>query len=219
MSPAWLLDILTALILVVAAVSAVRLATAGLPTNRLSVVGRTGSFLSANGPCRADTDIAHLLMGIAMAGMLVPSVKTLPPYAWETIFGLLTVWFAWSLVDETTTNGPRSLVCAHRATHLLHGAAMVYMFAARTRSDGVSICAADGDIARPFTYATPARAFAVVLVCYSVWDIVGQLSSRRYSLGGTTLAGVIPEGGTAPTVACRFVMGVTMAFMLIYPMP
>ena len=89
MSPAWLLDILAALMLVVAAVSATCLATARLPASRLSAAEPTGSRSSPRGSGGADTDIAHLLMCIAMAGMLAPSVKTLPPHAWEAIFGLL----------------------------------------------------------------------------------------------------------------------------------
>jgi Domain of unknown function (DUF5134) len=100
MSPAWLLDILSALMLVVAAVSATRLVTAWFPANRLSVADPTGSRSSPRGSGGADTDIAHLLMGIAMAGMLAPSVKTLPPHAWEAIFGLLTAWFGWRLVGD-----------------------------------------------------------------------------------------------------------------------
>jgi len=215
MSPAWLLDILTALMLVVSAVSAARLATARLPTNRLSAAAATGSRSSARGSDGADTDIAHLLMGIAMAGMLAASVKTLPPHAWEAIFGLLTVWFAWRLVGDTKANGLRSLVSGNRAAHLLHCAAMVYMLAALTTSDGMDICAADGDIAGSPRYTAPARAFAFVLVCYSVWDLVGQLSGRRSSIGVAPSTGAAPAGDTAPTVACRIAMGVTMAFMLL----
>ena len=65
MSPAWLLDILAALMLVVAAVSATCLATARLPANRLSAAEPTGSRSSPCGSSGADTDIAHLLMCIA----------------------------------------------------------------------------------------------------------------------------------------------------------
>ena len=48
MSPAWLLDILAALMLVLAAVSATRLATARLPANRLSAAEPTGSDWSSS---------------------------------------------------------------------------------------------------------------------------------------------------------------------------
>ena len=236
MSPAWLLDILTGLMLVVAAVSATRLATVRLPANRLSPAEPIGSRYSPRGSAGADTDIAHLLMGIAMAEMLVASVTTLPPHAWEAIFGLLSAWFAWRLVGDTKVNGLQSLVSGHRAAHLFHCAAMVYMFAALTTSDGMDMTCMGSSMALSPKYPALALAFAFVLVCYSVWDL-GQLSGRRYRFGVASSAGAAPAGDTAPTagaavptatapahalqlspattVACRIVMGVTMAFMLL----
>ena len=71
MTPAWILDIFAAIMLVVAAVSAARL-VAARPWQRGAVV--------------TDTDISHLLMGIAMAGMLAPSLTTLPNDAWVVVF-------------------------------------------------------------------------------------------------------------------------------------
>jgi hypothetical protein len=215
MSPVWLLDILAALMLVVAAVSATRLGTAWLPANRLSAAEPTGSRSSPRGSDRADTDIAHLLMGIAMAGMLAPSVKTLPPHVWEAIFGLLTACFAWRLVGDTRLNGLRSLVSGHRTAHLLHCAAMVYMLAPLTTSDGMDMTAMCGGMAQSLKYPALALAFAFVLVCYGGWDVLGQLPGRPYSLGRAPSAGAAPAGATAPTVACRIAMGVTMAFMLL----
>lgn len=114
MSPAWLLDILAVLMLVVAAVSAAHLATARLPANRLAAAEPTEFRSSPHGSSEADTDIAHLLMGIAMAGMLVASVETLPPHAWQAIFGPLTAWFAWRLVSDH--QGERPSVSGERAS-------------------------------------------------------------------------------------------------------
>jgi hypothetical protein len=213
MSPAWLVDIVAALMLVVAAVSATRLVIARSPANRLSAAEPTGSRSSPRGSGGADTDIAHLLICIAMAGMLAPSVKTLPPHAWEATFGLLTAWFAWRFVGDTKVNGLRSLVSGHRAAHQSHCAAMVYMFAALTTSDDMDMTGMGSGMARSLKY--PALAFAFVLVCYSVWELLGQLSGRRYSLGVAPSAGAAPTGDTAPTVACRIAMGVAMAFMLL----
>jgi Domain of unknown function (DUF5134) len=217
MSPGWLPDILAALMMVVTAVSATRLATARLPAKRLAAAEPTGSRSSPRGSGGADTDIAHLLMCIAMAGMLAPSVKTLPPHAWEAIFGLLTAWFAWHLVRDTKVNGLRALVSWHRAAHPFHCAAMVYMFAALTTSDGMDMdmTGMGSGMALSLKYPALALAFAFVLVGYSVRDLLGQLSGRRYSLGVASSAGAAPARDTAPTVACRIAMGVTMAFMLL----
>jgi hypothetical protein len=70
-------------------------------------------------------------------------------------------------------------------------------------------------MARSLKYPALALAFAFVVACYSVWDLLGQLSGRRYSLGVAPSAGGAPTGDTAPTVACRIAMGMTMAVMLL----
>ena len=83
-------------------------------------------------PGQEDADIAlsHLLMGIAMAGTLVAGLSTLPNAAWEVIFAVMTAWFSWYLWRETRGQGAGALVSGHHAPHLLHSAAMLYMFAA-----------------------------------------------------------------------------------------
>ena len=77
-----------------------------------------------------DTDMAHLLMGIAMAGMLASRLTTLSNAAWVVIFAVLTAWFAFRVVMDARANGAQALAGGHCAPHLVHSAAMVYMFAA-----------------------------------------------------------------------------------------
>ena len=115
MTPDWILDIFAAIMLVVAAVSAARL-VAARPWQRGAVV--------------TDTDVSHLLMGIAMAGMLAPSLTTLPNDAWVAVFAVLTAWFGYRVVRDYQASGARALAVGHCAPHLVHSAAMVYMFAA-----------------------------------------------------------------------------------------
>ena len=115
MTPAWILDVLAALMLVVAAVSAARIASAR--------PWRRGAFV-------ADTDVAHLLMAIAMAGMLAPGLGTLPDTAWEVVFGLLAAWFAGRVARDARASGVRALAGGHCAPHLVHSASMLYMFLA-----------------------------------------------------------------------------------------
>ena len=76
MTPSWLLDIFAALMLAVTAVSLARL-TAARAWVKL--------------PARADIDAAHLLMGIAMAGMLASGLRTFPNVGWEVIFAVLAI--------------------------------------------------------------------------------------------------------------------------------
>ena len=115
MTPAWLLAAVAALMLAVAAVSAARL-LAARPWRRGAVI--------------TDTDVAHPLMAVAMAGMLAPGLRTLPDTAWEVIFGLLAAWFAVRVARDARVNGVRALAGGHCAPHLAHSCAMVYMFLA-----------------------------------------------------------------------------------------
>jgi hypothetical protein len=182
MTPAWILDIFAAAMLVVAAASAARL-----------VVARAWRGGSAS----ADIDIAHLLMAIAMTGMLASSLTTLPDSAWEAVFGLLTAWFAYRVVRDAQANGVRALAGGHCAPHLVHAAAMLYMFLALAApASGGGMSGMGGSGMQTLEYPTLALAFALVLVGYSIWDI-DQLSGKRYSgrvadlsLAGAALPGV-----------------------------
>jgi hypothetical protein len=187
MTPAWILDILAALMLVVAAVSAARLGLAR-PWQK--------------GAVTTDTDVSHLLMGIAMAGMLASSLTTLPNGVWEVIFALLTVWFGQRVVRDARRNGTRALAGGHCAPHLAHSAAMLYMFLALAgpASGGSGMGGSGmggGSAIQTLRYPTLAFVFALILVGYTIWDI-DQLSGKRYSWvsASPSLAGV-PAGGPA----------------------
>jgi hypothetical protein len=170
MTPAWILDIFAALMLMVAAVSAGRLAAAQ--------PWRPGAVVT-------DTDVSHLLMGIAMAGTLAASLTTLPDAAWEVIFALLTVWFAVRVVRDARANGVRALAGGHCAPHLVHSAAMLYMFLALVTpaargGAGMGAMGSSGAAMQTLRYPTLAFVFALVLVGYTIWDL-DQLSGRRYA--------------------------------------
>jgi hypothetical protein len=172
MTPAWILDILAALMLVVAAVSAARLGLAR-PWQRGAVI--------------TDTDVSHLFMGIAMAGMLAPGLTTLPSGAWEVIFALLTVWFGYRVVRDAQPNGVRALAGGHCAPHLAHSAAMLYMFLALAARASGGSGMGGGSAMQTLKYPTLAFVFALILVGYSIWDI-DQLSGKRYSRAGASLS-------------------------------
>ncbi|WP_408528985.1 DUF5134 domain-containing protein [Paraburkholderia fungorum] len=199
--------------LVITAVSAIRLGAAQLPASWLSAVKPDGPCSSPRCSDGADTDIAYLLMGVAMAGMLTPSVTTLPSHAWEAIFGLLTVWFAWRLLADTKVNGLRSLASVHRAAHMLHCAATVYMFAALTMTDDICRGGAESS-SMVQSLKPPTLALAFVLVCCSAWDVLAQLADRHHSRRNISV-GAASARSTAPTVACRVAMNVSMAVMLL----
>ena len=189
LTPAWILDVLAGVMLTVAGVSAARLARAR-PWLRGTVV--------------TDTDIAHLLMAVAMAGMLAGSVRTLPDAAWVIIFGVLTCWFGYRVAGDARASGVRALAGGHCMPHLVHSGAMIYMFLAlpplAVAGAGMAGMGSDGHALR---YPSLALVFALILAAHSVWDL-DQLSGLRYR--------VLPA---AVTVGCRIAMGITMAFMLL----
>ncbi len=198
MTPAWILDVLAAVMLVVAAVSAARL-VAVRPWRPGSVV--------------IDTDVAHLLMAIAMAGMLTSSLSTLPDIAWEVIFGLMTAWFAVRVALDARANGASALARGHCVPHLVHSAAMLYMFLAlTTAAAGTGMSAMAGmpsgsGSMLTLSYPTLALIFALILGGYSVWDL-DRLSGRRpgltaarVSLAGVGVTGVGTMTTTGPGVA------------------
>ena len=59
-------------------------------------------------------------MGVAMAGVLVAGLSTLPNVAWEVIFAAMTAWFAWCLWRETRGHGVAAVASGHHAPHLVH---------------------------------------------------------------------------------------------------
>jgi Domain of unknown function (DUF5134) len=179
MTPAWLLDAFAALMLGVAAVSAARLAAAR-PWRNSSVV--------------IDTDVAHLVMSIAMAGMLTPRLETLPDTAWEVSCGLLAAWFAVRVTLDARANGARALAGGHFAPHLVHSVSMLYMFLALSSpaagAAGMGGMSGEPGALTTLRYPTLAFIFALGLAGYGVWDL-DQLSGRRYSFraAGVSLVG------------------------------
>ncbi|MGH3187710.1 MAG: DUF5134 domain-containing protein [Streptosporangiaceae bacterium] len=183
-TPAWILDIFAALMLVVAAVSAARLAV--LRPWRL---GRAAVV--------ADIDVSHLLMAIAMAGMLAAGLSTLPNDAWEVVFGVLTLWFAYQVTRDVRREDLRALAAGHCTPHLVHAGAMLYMFLALTApaaSGGPGMGGMGGMGGSGMqTLGLPLLAFlfALALIGYSVWDLdqlSGPGAGPHYSLAIPRLA-------------------------------
>jgi Domain of unknown function (DUF5134) len=194
MIPSWILDIFAAIMLVVAAVSAARLVAAR-------------PWQQGTRAALADIDIAHLLMAIAMAGTLAATLQTLPNGAWSVIFAVMTAWFAYRVIRDAQLTGVRALAGGHCAPHLIHAAAMLYMFMAFTApathgSGGMGGMA--GGMSGMGTLQLPLLAFvfALLLIGYSIWDLdqlSGPGASGHYSLAAARLAptGPVLVGATA----------------------
>jgi hypothetical protein len=201
MTPSWIFDLLALVMLAVAAVSAARLLVAR-PWTGNSVID--------------DGDVAHLLMAIAMAGMLVPRLRTFPDMVWEVVFGGLIAWFAFRVVRDAWANGIRALAGGHCSPHLVHSGSMLYMFLATTSTAAMAGMAgmnelpgSSGSTMLTLNHPTLAFVFALILIGSSVWEL-DQLSGSRHRLAGArmTLAWI----GAAGIPAMAGAESVTVAF-------
>ena len=175
--PDWLLEIFAGVALWVAAVSAGHLVVVRAWTRR--------------GAVDADIALSHLLMGIALAGVLVADLSTLPNAAWDVVFAAMTAWFDWCLWRESREHGTAAAISGKYAPHLVYGAAMLYLFAAlagpssagssMTGMSGMAGMTGGASGALPTLHA-PALAFVftVLLVAFTVRDLDRRASTDGY---------------------------------------
>jgi hypothetical protein len=219
-TPTWILEIFAAIMILVAEVSAGQLVIARAWTRR--------------GIAGAGIAVSHLLMGVAMAGILVPGLSTLPNAAWEVVFAVMTAWFAWCLWRQSRGRGAAAVARGHNAPHLVPSAAMLYIFAAlagpfvegsgmsMSGTGGMSGMAGGSSGGMPTLHA-PALAliFALLLIAFTVHDLDRPASAdgyfhvvgRRSVPAGYTAAGLLLSAGVVK--GCQVAIGVTMAFILI----
>ncbi len=108
-TPSWLYYLFGLVMLTVAAYSVALLI--------LSVTGRHHSG--------RDVDIAHICMGISMAGMFVAKWAFGPSAMWELIFTTLMVWFIVRSIQSVQTFG---LHKPHETIHAFMNLAMLLMY-------------------------------------------------------------------------------------------
>jgi hypothetical protein len=215
--PAWLTAIFAAASLAVAVYCAGRL-----------VVARRG-----HRPTELDTDGAHVIMGVAMAGMLVSGLRTLPSTIWEVVFAAAAVWFGCRMLQGRRGAQPSPWRSSHPLPHLVECAAMVFMFlilpasaAAGAATSGMSMTMTATE--SRFSFLT--LPLALYLFGYVVWlgdrvtlhapalAIAGPAGGTRPAIGsGSGSGSVATQSYLAPRCAaiCKITMGITMGYMLI----
>lgn len=212
--PGWLTGLLTALMLTVAAYNATRLAAAT----------RWGR------PAELDADGVHVVMGVAMAGMLTPGLSFAPARFWQAIFAAAGAWFAWQFLRTRrgpangTALGPRR--CPHPLPHLIECAAMVLMLALPAAAASTGATAATGMSGMSAVTGTAARfspltlLLALFMVGYVMW-LGNNLTTLAPATAATAAAGTTATTAAtaylAPRCAacCKIAMGTTMGYMLI----
>jgi hypothetical protein len=111
-APAWLTGIFAALMLTVAVYCA----------------GRLIAARRWRRPTEVDTDVGHVLMGVAMAGMLAASLRIMPAVIWEPVFGAGALWFGSQALRARRGALTSPWRCLHPTPHMVECAAMLYMF-------------------------------------------------------------------------------------------
>ncbi len=233
--PLWLHAALASLMIVIAADCAIRLGTVRLGTVRLGRVRigvRRGVIQRSERGSRprwtsVDVDGLHVLMGVAMAGMLLPQSRILPANVWEAVFGLGVLWFGWRTI-ATRSTGFRpsgSLGCLAGGAplaHVIECLAMIFMLlpavddaAGRFHPAGQIMAGMSRTGLKLLLTVTPAVALILVLclVGYVVWTTDTLASTRSAaravggcpvgdaSVAGMSVAGASVAGAAGPGAA------------------
>jgi hypothetical protein len=170
-NPSWLNGIFAGLMLMVAAYS----------------VGRLVAARAWSRPIHRDVDVAHVFMGMAMAGMLVADLNPIPSGVWEFVFSALAVWFVWRCYQFLVNRGGETHYHEHvhrlsrRVIHLVMSLAMLYMYMAMVPSEARS----GGSMAMGAATGTTANfvllpaLFVLALAVSAIWqlDAIGRFSS------------------------------------------
>jgi hypothetical protein len=158
-------------------------------------------------PTEYDVDGVHVLMGVGMAGMLVPRLNPAAGSGWDVggaaIFGAAMAWFGWRAIrgyrdgraGSRAAAHPGQHAVAHPGQHLLASGAMLYMFLAAPSvtagglaAGGTAMAAAGARI------PTFALLLAVALFGYVIWT-----TDRLTSLAPAAVT--VAAGGQAPIPA------------------
>jgi uncharacterized protein DUF5134 len=196
----------------------VMLGTAAYCAGRLAVAWRSRR------PTGYAVDLTHILMGSAMAGMLVPGLGFAPAGLWQVTFAATGCWFAAQAVRGLTRGGRVAVpgwpgAAGHAVTgpfvHLLACGAMLVMLAAPASG------------ARPTAMAAGTPAAGGPLPVLSILCAVGLLASVVLATDRLTALAPVPaavpsSAGSAGVpmslrlaACCDIAVGVTMGYLLI----
>ncbi len=215
-TPAWILEIFAAVMILVAEAAAGRLVAAR------AWIRRDGAD--------ADIAVSQLLTGIALAGILVPSLSILPNAVWAVAFAAMTAWFAWCLRRESRGRGVAAGARGDHAPPLVNSAAMLYLVAALggpsaggSGMSGMGWTSGTAGGSSPGGPALHASALALIFALLMIAVTVRDLDRRALtadaegpaSAGGIAYAAERLLLSPAVVKGCRVAMSVTVAFLLI----
>jgi hypothetical protein len=186
--PAWLADLLAVVMLITAAYC----------------LGRVAVSLVWHRPTDLDVDVIHGVMGIGMAGMLVPSLSPVPNVTWAYVFGVAAAWFVWRIVAVFRSAGISRIAEVHYLPHFVMSLAMIYMGVAVSGSAtaGPGGGMAMGGSGSTAHFPTGALILALLMFAYVVWltDQLPGIASVRAWRAAPQLA-LAAAGAPAGTAA------------------
>jgi hypothetical protein len=206
--PVWLAASFAALMVMTAVCCAARLAISRLRSKNTE----------------PDADGLHVLMGVAMAGMLEPRLTPVPITAWRVVFVAAAAWFAWQAIRSGRR--ARRAPCAHPAAHAVECAAMVYMLLpVGSWPSGHGPAMAMPGMSQGTTIGNPALTLvlALFMLGYVLWtvDRLAYLSRTPAPATARVAAAAFPHPADRPMLAPRLAasykiaMAITMGYMLI----
>jgi hypothetical protein len=163
-----------------------------------------------------DVDIAHLFMGVSMAGMFVTGWAFGPSAIWELVFTVLLVWFLVQSIQSEIAFG------IHLTHYLIHAAMsfamlLMYVFPAAARSGAMSMSMASTSSAR----IDPGLGLllAVVFFASAIFTLASPVKgashhgrhSRAYAISGSGGGAAEVESGPAPAAAAGGAVGLIAA--------
>jgi Domain of unknown function (DUF5134) len=206
--PSWLAGAFAAVMITVAAYSAGRLA-----------VSRLGGRVT-----EADADGLHVIMGVAMAGMLMPRLNVLPSDVWAAVFMAAAAWFGWRALIPLRLRAAGGSQCRFPVPHLIECLAMLVMLLpVRSSRPGGGTGMAMAGMAAPAGLAGRLPAVVVVLVLFMIGYIIWT-TDRLASLARAGRGAAAGHGGNhsprpplAPGLAAcgKIAMSITMGYMLL----
>jgi hypothetical protein len=151
-----------------------------------------------------DADGLHVLMGVAMAGMLEPRLSPVPDAIWRAVFAAAAAWFAWQAIRAGSRRAANGWRCANPAPHAVESAAMVYMLLP-ARQAGYAPAMGMPGMSGPAAIANPALALvlALFMLGYILWaaDQLAGLSRASATVGGQRPAAAHWPATTTGTLA------------------
>lgn len=182
-------------------------------------------------------NVGHVLMAVAMVGMLVPRWAVLPIWLWEVAFGVMALWFGGLAARVVATHGVASIANGsglhfrHYLIHSMMACAMLYMYwlgMPMTMHGGVMTMSGAS-----LSSGDPGLTLFLVLVLLGsvVWQLNGMERLVPVQRTALVTAGLSGGGGTASSlgvagderlwlaprleVGCHIAMCIAMAYMLV----